>query len=153
MNKDDARFIIGEIRNMEYYARNADSLKKRIDEIQLQIETATDPKSPQGYENIGAGRSLLFAGKEAYIAAKITEKDELTIYYKKLAERFIDAQRYYFEILDNTEEKEFVQDYFNNQLSRQQLEEKYHINKARRKMIQIIIDVARSGKLKLYTGK
>ena len=125
---------------MEYYGKKAEELKKRIDEIQMQIDTATDPKSPQGYENIGAGRNMTFAGKESYLNIKITEKDKLLKEYSKVRERFIDAQINYFLILDQTAEKDFTRDYFGGKMSKQQLEEKYHVAKAYRKMVQIVME-------------
>ena len=115
-------------------------MKKKIDSIQMQIDTATEPKSPQSYEYIGEGRNLTFAGKESYLNIKITQKDKLLKEFNKYSERFIDAQICYFLILDQTAEKDFVRDYFGNKMSKQQLEEKYHITKAYRKMVQIVME-------------
>ena len=140
MNREDARYTISEIAWMEYYGKKADELKKKIDEIQSQIDTATDPKSPQGYENIGAGRNMSFAGKESYLNIKITQKDKLQKELNKVYERYIDAQICYFLILDQTEEKDFTRDYFGRKMTKQQLEEKYHITKAYRKMVQIVME-------------
>lgn len=140
MNREDARYNISEITWMDYYGRKADDLKRRIDDIQMQIDTATDPKSPQGYENIGAVKSMSFAGKETYLNLKITEKDKLVKEYNKVSERFIDAQICYFLILDQTTEKDFVRDYFGKKLTKQQIEEKYHVTKAYRKLVQIVME-------------
>lgn len=140
MNREDARYTISEIGWMNYYGRKADELKKLIDDIQHQIDTATDPKSPQGYENIGAGRSISFAGKETYLNIKITQKDKLLKEFNKYNERWVDAQIAYFLILDHTAEKDFTRDYFAGKLSKQQLEEKYHVTKAYRKMVQIVME-------------
>ena len=141
MNREDATFTINEINWMNYFMRKAERLKIRIDTIQYQIDHCTDPKSPQGHENIGAGRSLTFEGKSAYINEKSTEQKELFDEYKKWHTRYIDAQVAYYRIIDETEEKDFAKDYFSKKYTKQQLEEMYHTPKAHRKMVQIIMNV------------
>ncbi len=139
MNREDARYVIKEIEWMDYYGRKAEKLKEQIATIQLQIDTATAPSSPQGHENIGAGRSLSFAGKESYLNHKITEKDRLTKDYNKFSARYIDAQMNYYLIIDQTEEKDFVKDYFSKEYTKQQLEDIYHTPKAYRKIVQVVM--------------
>lgn len=140
MNREDARYIINEITWMEYYGRKADELKKRIEEVQSQIDNATSPKSPQGHENIGAGRSMTFAGKESYLNLKITQKDKYAKDQQKFSERFIDAQISYYLIIDQTDEKDFVRDYFSKKYTKQELEEMYHIAKAYKKLVQVVMN-------------
>lgn len=115
-------------------------MQKEIDAIQMQIDTATDPKSPQGYEYIGEGRNTMFAGKESYLNLKITQKDKLLKEHSKIMGRLIDAQICYYLILDQTTEKDFTRDYFGRKMTKQQLEEKYHVTKAYRKMVQIVME-------------
>lgn len=140
MNREDARYTISEITWMDYYGKKADELQKEIDAIQMQIDTATDPKSPQGYEYIGEGRNTMFAGKESYLNLKITQKDKLLKEHSKIMGRLIDAQICYYLILDQTTEKDFTRDYFGRKMTKQQLEEKYHVTKAYRKMVQIVME-------------
>ena len=140
MNREDAQYTVNEIWWMDYYKRKAEQLKIRIETVQYQMEHATDPTSPQGHENIGAGRSLSFEGKESYMNLKMKEEEELTKEYKKFSSRYIDAQVMYRQILDQTEEKDFVRDYFSKKYTLQQLEEMYHTAKAKRKLVQVVMN-------------
>ncbi len=140
MNKEDAQYTIKEIGWMEYYGRKTDSLKKQLEEVQRQIDNATAPKSPQGTENIGAGRSLSFTGKESYLNLKITQKDRIEKEIRKYSERYTDALVSYYILLDQTDEKGFVEDYFGKKMSKADIETKYHIQKAYRKIVSIVME-------------
>ena len=140
MNREDAVYTIKEIEFLDYYSRRVEKLKKQIDILRQQIDTATSPTSPQGYENIGAGKSMNFAGKESYLNYKITEKDKLTREYQKFRDKFIDAQVLYLLIVDQTDEKDFVKDYFSKKYTKQQLESMYHTTKAYRKLVQVVMN-------------
>lgn len=140
MNKEDALFTVNEIRWMDYYKRRAEQLKIKIETVQYQMEHATDPTSPQGHESIGAGRSLSFEGKDTYINMKIEEEQRLSKEYAKFSARYIEAQVAYFRILDQTDEKDFVRDYFSKKYTLQQLEEMYHTARAHRKLVQVVMN-------------
>ena len=140
MNREDADYVINEIRWMDYYRRKAERLKIKIETVQYQIAHATDPTSPQGHENIGAGRSLTFEGKESYMNMKMEEEKKLQKEYDKFSTRYIDAQLWFYQIIDQTEEKDFARDYFSKKYTKQQLEEMYHLPKAYRKMAQIVMN-------------
>ena len=140
MNREEAKYVINEIRWMDFYERTAETYRNRIEMIQMQIDTATDPSSPQGHEYIGEGRSLTFAGKSSYMNKKITERDELIPEYNKWKNRYIEANINFRMLLDRTEEKDFVADYFSRKFSASQLEEKYHISKPHRRIIQIVMN-------------
>lgn len=140
MNREYASYVINEIRQMDFYRRTAEQLKIKIETVRYQREHATDPTSPQGHEYIGAGKSLTFEGKESYMHQKMKEEEDLTVEYKKFSTRYIDAQLWYYNIVDQTEEKDFVRDYFSKKYTKQQLEEMYHTPKAYRKMVQIVMN-------------
>lgn len=139
MNREDAKYVINEIKWMSYYEKKALAIQSKIELIQMQIETATDPSSPQGQEYIGEGKSLSFVGKESYMLKKITERDDLIAEYNKWKKRFVEADMNYRMIVDQTDEPNFVQDYFSKKYSSQQLEEMYHTPKAFRKIVQLVM--------------
>ena len=140
MNRFDAKYVIQEINNLPYYQHKINELKEKIDEVQSQIDNATAPHSPQGIENTGAAKAVSFSGKESYLNLKITEKDRLTKMSAKFSERYVDAQLNYYMILDNTEEKDYVKDYFSGKFSKQELEMKYSVTKAYRKILNVVMD-------------
>ena len=140
MKRYDAKYVIQEINNLPYYQRKVSDLKERIDEVQSQIDNATAPHSPQGMEVTGAAKAISFSGKESYLNLKITEKDTLMKRFTKFSERYSEAQMYFFMILDTTEEKAFVSDYFSNKYTKQELELRYNITKAYRKILSVVMD-------------
>ena len=140
MNREDARYVIKELEFMSYYSRKAGKAKEQLNRIQQQIDDVSSPKSPQGHENIGAGRSLTFDGNEAYLNLKFTQQKDTEKEYKKWNDRFVDAQIQYYTILDQTDEKDFVRDYFSKKYSMTQIEEMYNTTRASRKIIQIVMN-------------
>lgn len=140
MNRYDAKYVIQEINNLPYYQHRVSDLKARIDEVQTQIDSATAPHSPQGIEATGAAKAISFSGKESYLNLKITEKDTLMKRFTKFSERYSEAQMYYFMLLDSTEEKPFVVDYFSGKYTKQELEMRYNITKAYRKIVSVVMD-------------
>lgn len=140
MNREDATYTIKEIAWIGYYKRKAERLREQIAEVQRQIDNATSPSSPQGHESIGAGRSMTFSGKESYLNLKITQKGQLEKEFRKFSGRYTDAMVSYYMLLDQTEERQFVEDYFGNVYSKADLEAKYHIQKAYRKIQAIVME-------------
>lgn len=141
MNREDAKYVINEIRWMGFYEKKANYYLEKIKTVQMQIDTCTDPHSPQGHEYIGEGKTLAFTGKDSYMNAKIAERDDkLLPEYRKWSNRYVEANVNYRMIIDQTDEPEFVTDYFSKKYSAQQLEEKYHISKAFRRILQIVME-------------
>ena len=140
MNRYDAEHVIKEIKSIPYYQHKLVELKGKLDIVQEQIDNATVPRSPQGIEQTGAANVPSFSGKEAYLNLKITEKDKLTKKYAKFTDRFSEAQVSYFKIIDQTEEKDYVVDYFSRKYSMKELEDRYNITRAYRKIRDIIMD-------------
>ena len=140
MKRDDAKDVVDEIRKIPYFRRKLTELKKTVDLMQEQIDTATAPHSPQGIENIGAARVLSFAGKEAYLNFKIKEMGRYEEKLKRFSYRYDTAQTNFLKLLEVAEDKEFVQDYFSGKYSSQELERKHSVTKAYRKIVGIVMD-------------
>ena len=91
-------------------------------------------------EYIGAAKTLSYLGKESYINSKISErddyKDELW-FFSKRCER---AEKAYMMLLDTTEEKLFVIDYFSGKYSHQEIELKHNISNPQRRIESMLMD-------------
>ena len=140
MNRDDARYLIKELEYMGYLSRKVSTLKKEVEQIQRQIDEATEPSSPNGHEYTGAARAMSYAGKESYLNMKISDRDKKQAEYRKWLDRYIDAQMAYYTIMDLTDEKDFVKDYFSGIYTKAEIEQRYNITKAWKRLLSIVMN-------------
>lgn len=136
----DAKYVIKEINNISYYTDQLIELDEIVSDLQTKIDNATVPHSPQGMENTGAERAFSFNGKDSYLNEKITQKDKAIEARRLYAILYDRARKWYRNILDETDDKDFVIDYFNGRLSKQEIEMKYCISKAYKKIVDIVMD-------------
>lgn len=140
MERNDAKDLRVEIRKIRYFHDKIAVLKAKVDEAEAQIDNATAPHSPQGMEYIGAARALSFLGKESYINSKIKErddyKDELWLFSKR-CER---AEKAYMKLLDTTDDKKLVVDFFSGKYSNKELEIKHSITNPSRAIENLLMD-------------
>lgn len=133
ISRQDAKHIIKEIRSIRYYASNVRFYQKQIDEVDIKIMSVTEPHSPViSNEPKGHGES-----HEKRWAALIDQKDEIEKKQRPWIFLLEKAEGYYNQLLQS-EDKDYVADFFSGRMKMSALERKYHYSNAYTTIIRII---------------
>ncbi len=145
VNTADAKYILGEIRNIPYYERRMAELRAKLVKIDLLIQTATDPGSPNG------GRDVVIKGKSvrvkvpgsggydsgAAISALITKQAPIEAEYALFHRRCMCARNYREQVLKG-DETGFVGAFLDGSKTYRDLQKEFYISNPYDKMLRII---------------
>ena len=147
---DDAKYVLSEIRQLNYYERKMAWLNYQLVEYDMMIADLTAPASPNG------GNDVVVKGKEirvkivgsggtdkgALIADYLTAMEPLEESLKDFERRYRKAVEYKNAIVKSNDE--FAIDYLEGQISYKDLEKKYLVKNVPRTMLQKVMQYVKS---------
>ena len=137
IDRRDAQYILSEIRMIGYFKRRIGVMQKMIDDIEIEIAEITEPKSPNGKTDVSVKSDGRTSNVESRINALISRQMNVEKEKSVFDFRLWKATAY-FNRLKNTNESDFVEDFFESGKTHRQLEEKYHLSNAYDRMVRII---------------
>ena len=146
----DAKYILGEIRNIQYYQMRIAVLTSELFDLDKRIETATDPVSPNGGNDVtvnGKSVRVKIHGSGAYdsgsaIAGIITAQKPIEDQLRDFKRRYETAVKYR-SMLMKCEESGFIQEFISGTPYRE-LQKKYFTSNPYDKMIRLIIQYVKN---------
>ena len=141
----DARYILSEIKAIPYYEEKIDRLRKRIAEIQTQIDECTSPVSPNGGEDVLINGKIVrvkIPGNHSFDSGKaisnlITKQEPLETSLRDFEKRWKMAS-WYKKVLIEHDETSFSSDFFAGKKSYRVLQDEYGVSNAYDRMIRIV---------------
>lgn len=133
ISRQDAKYVIREIRNRKYYIEKLKEYDRKIEEIDMLMIDVTAPHSPViSNEPKGTG------GKShtARWASLIDRKDQILEDRREWMIKQQRAERYYMIIADGRD-KDFVRDYYSG-MTMEALQTKYNYSNAYDRMLRIV---------------
>ena len=146
----DAKYILGEIRNIHYYQERIARAQARLREIDLLIKTATDPASPNGGDDVwvnGKKVRVKIHGSGQYdsgraISEYITAQAPLQAEARLFRQRYATAQAYREQVLQS-EERAFVEAFLDGRKTYRELQDEFFVTNPYDKMIRIIANTVK----------
>ena len=145
----DAKFILSEIRQINYYETKIGELMGRLSDMDMMIADVTSPVSPQGGQDVkvkgktvrvkvhGAGMNSSQRIVELATAKKPIE-DMLTDFRK----RHIRALDYRRQLM-HSKHAEYINDFFSG-MSYKDIQRKYYVSNAYDKTLRIIVSTIKT---------
>jgi len=137
MNYSEAKYIVTEIIRIPFYKTSVNNYQKLIDELQRQIDSLTEPSSPNGKESIGEAKGNAIYDYTEKLTEYATEQAAIEWEMKYYVWSLRKAEGYR-DILLKGENSDFVLDYISTK-DKRALQEKYHVGNAYDRMIRIVI--------------
>lgn len=137
INNRKAAYVIQEIRNIPFYEMLIQEHEKELKESDQRKEDIASLKSPQGHEDIGAGRQFSTDSVQDRMVALFDYDDETNRKIERLKLRRRIAEGYKSELEENADD-DFVRDYFSGDYTMQDIEKRHNISNAYDKMIRTI---------------
>jgi len=134
ISRQDAKYVIQQIRNIKFYAEKVNEFDRKIAEIDIKILSVTEPKSPL-ISDEPKGTNKIPA--DTRWNALIDQKTEIEVIREPWAYKLNKARGYY-EMLLKSDEMGYVEDFFSGRLNMRGLERKYHYSNAYTTIIRII---------------
>lgn len=125
LDSADCKYIIGEIRNIPYYADKISQCRKKIEELDRELESSSLPSNAwvdvvvtkkNGEQEVvrekvrGHGKTT-----EERIIDIVVKKDPYEQERKRFLERWADADAYYHKLTSDPEWRDFVEAFFKNE--------------------------------------
>jgi len=136
MNYPEAKYIVTEICRIPFYRTSVNNYQKLIDELQRQIDTLTEPSSPNGKEAIGEAKGNAVYDYTEKLTEYVTEQAAIEWEMKYYSWSLKKAEGYRDTLLRG-ENADFVLDYMGTR-DKRELQEKYHVGNAYDRMIRIV---------------
>lgn len=140
----DARYILREIQAIPYYEERIARTRKRLSEIQRQIDEATSPVSTCGEDVVIDGKvvRVKIPGTGSYDSGKaitnlITRQRPLEVSLREFEKRWRTAIAYRKKVLSASSDG-FAADFLSGSKSYKQLESEYAVGNAYDRMLRII---------------
>ena len=134
ISRQDAKYVIQQIRNIKFYSEKVAAYDRKIAEIDIKILSVTEPKSPV-ISNEPKGTNRI--PNDSRWNALIVEKSEIEAIREPWAYK-LDKAKGYYETLLKCDEMGYVEDFFSGKLNMRGLERKYHYSNAYTTIIRII---------------
>ena len=132
----EAKYIREQIENMKLYEQFIAEYNAKLIELQMEIDSLSEPSSPNGRASIGEAKGNSISDYTERLTQILTDKAsyelELNL-YRWLMKK---AQKYYDQLLRG-ESAEFVKDYFST-ADKRSLQEKYHIGNVYDRILRVI---------------
>ena len=147
----DAKYILGEIRNIPYYERRIAEAQARLHEIDLMITETTAPVSPNGGSDVvihGKAVRVKVHGSGTYdsgraISELITAQGPIEAELALFSKRCAIAKRYRQQVLDGAETG-LVADFMEGRKTYRQMQDEYYVSNVYDKVIRIIIQTVKA---------
>lgn len=129
-----ASYVLQEIKNIPLYEQILQEHKDKNEEIEMQKEALASPKSPQGHESLGVVVNQHNGNNnEARLLEYLEKQDELE-YRDTFLKRRLMLARMYRKSLEQSENIDFINDYFDDSIKIRDLEKKHNVSNAFMKM-------------------
>lgn len=125
----EADYIVREIGNISRYRAWIRTYDEELRELRSQIDNLTAPVSPNGKESIGEAKGNGTHDWTIDLFVLSAKYDRIADEKRMFSERLTRAEDYQQTMLQNEEEKSFIEEYFVTR-NKQALEEKYHVSNA-----------------------
>lgn len=140
----DARYILREIQAIPYYEERIARTRKRLDDLQRQIDEATSPASSAGEDVLINGKMVRvkIPGSGSYDSGKaitdlISRQAPLEAIIRDFEKRWKTARYYKRKVLSASSDG-FAADFLSGKKSYRQLEREYCVGNAYDRMLRII---------------
>lgn len=135
ISHSEARYVVTEIIRLPFYAEQIEKARKVYKAYEEKKRQIADPSCPQGHEVIGQKGNEV--SDPAKILTQIVTAQE--IYREKilLYRTLQDNARWYWEVLMEGDNAQFVKDYFGTQ-DKKTLLKKYNISNAYDRIIRVV---------------
>ena len=144
VNSHDARYILGEIRNIQYYEKRMAELKQQLREISTLIQEASVPRSPNGGKDVvvnGKTVRIKIPGKGynsgSAVTSLITRQRPIEAEYGDFRKRWVNACRYRDELL-YSDDTGFVEAFLSGTKTYRQLQDEFYVSNAYDRIIRLI---------------